>query len=257
MDSTGFNASSVNLDEADPREVICYLNAASNEYNGRLGARVAALFVILIVSTLVTFFPVVAKRVRWIRIPLYVYLFARYFGAGVIVATAFIHLLDPAYEEIGPASCVGMTGHWADYAWCPGIVLSSIIGIFLLDFGAERYVEIKYGNKTGTDIEDSVTKQGNGHNARDEAAAQIVYDSKFESEDVFEEEDSEARELSFKQQIAAFLILEFGVIVHSVIIGLNLGVVGDEFSTLFPVLVFHQVRKPPPSPSPEKKKKTA
>ncbi|GAQ43504.1 high affinity zinc ion transporter [Aspergillus niger] len=47
-------------------------------------------------------------------------------------------------------------------------------------------------------------------------------------------------ERSFKQQIAAFLILEFGVIFHSVIIGLNLGVTGDEFATLYPVLVFHQ-----------------
>ena len=50
----------------------------------------------------------------------------------------------------------------------------------------------------------------------------------------------EMQERSFRQQIAAFLILEFGVIFHSVIIGLNLGVVGSEFSTLYPVLVFHQ-----------------
>jgi zinc transporter 1/2/3 len=34
--------------------------------------------------------------------------------------------------------------------------------------------------------------------------------------------------------IAALLILEFGVIFHSVIIGLNLGVAGDEFATLYP-----------------------
>ncbi|KAL3456648.1 Zinc/iron permease [Aspergillus heterothallicus] len=45
---------------------------------------------------------------------------------------------------------------------------------------------------------------------------------------------------SFDQQIAAFLILEFGIIFHSVIIGLNLGVTGSEFATLYPVLVFHQ-----------------
>lgn len=32
----------------------------------------------------------------------------------------------------------------------------------------------------------------------------------------------------------------FGVIFHSVIIGLNLGTAGQEFSTLYPVLVFHQ-----------------
>lgn len=49
-----------------------------------------------------------------------------------------------------------------------------------------------------------------------------------------------AEERSFQTQIAAFLILEFGVIFHSVIIGLNLGTAGQEFATLYPVLVFHQ-----------------
>ena len=134
-----FNASNVDLSTADPKDVICALAESSNEYNGQLGARVSALFVIMIVSSFATFFPVIAKRVPRFRIPLYVYLFARYFGAGVIVATAFIHLLDPAYDEIGPQTCVGMTGHWADYSWCPAIVLTSVMFIFLLDFGAERY----------------------------------------------------------------------------------------------------------------------
>ena len=51
---------------------------------------------------------------------------------------------------------------------------------------------------------------------------------------------TEAR-LSFAQQIGAFLVLEFGIIFHSVIIGLNLGVVASStFTTLYPVLVFHQ-----------------
>ena len=97
-------------------------------------------FVIGVCSLLATLFPVVAKRVPRMRMPLYVYLFARYFGAGVIVATAFIHLLDPAYGEIGPSTCVGMTGGWAQYSWCPAIVLTSVMMIFLMDFGAERYV---------------------------------------------------------------------------------------------------------------------
>lgn len=86
---TGFNAQNVNLDTADPTTIVCYLQASSNDYNGQLGARVSALFVILVVSSAVTFFPVLATRTK-VRIPLYIYLFARYFGAGVIVATAFI-----------------------------------------------------------------------------------------------------------------------------------------------------------------------
>lgn len=134
-----FNASNVDLATADPKDVICAMAASSNEYNGQLGARVSALFVILIVSSSATFFPVIARRVPKLRIPLYVYLFARYFGAGVIVCTAFIHLLDPAYDAIGPQTCVGMTGGWAEYSWCPAIVLTSIMFIFLLDFAAERY----------------------------------------------------------------------------------------------------------------------
>jgi len=111
-----FNPENVNLTSADPRDVICALAASGNDYNGNLGARVSAIFVIGFVSSCATFFPVVAKKIPRLHIPLYVYLFARYFGAGVIVATAFIHLLDPAYGEIGPQTCVGMTGGWAQYS---------------------------------------------------------------------------------------------------------------------------------------------
>ncbi|MCJ1475872.1 high-affinity Zn(2+) transporter zrt1 [Lambiella insularis] len=245
MSDPSFNASSVDLDTASPADIICYLNASGNEYDGRLGARISALFVILIVSTVATFFPVAARRVRWLKIPLYVYLFARYFGAGVIVATAFIHLLDPAYQEIGPSTCVGMTGNWASYSWPPAIVLTSVVAIFLLDLAAERYVEIKYGEQANPDVQQAVTGDLNHNNvhispADDHLAAETNFKDVFRTASYAEELDSVAAERSFKQQIAAFLILEFGVAFHSVIIGLNLGVVGDEFTTLYPVLVFHQ-----------------
>jgi solute carrier family 39 (zinc transporter), member 1/2/3 len=267
--STAFNPQAVNLDTADHTQIICYLFASPNDYDGRLGARISSVFVILIISTVVTFFPVLAVRVKWLKIPLYVYLFARYFGAGVIIATAFIHLLDPAYAEIGPQTCVGMTGGWATYSWPPAIALTSVMLIFLLDFGAERYVEIKYGfAHSQVDAEDVVTNQPkteNQDNNRperapshshqhlhsgdqdDEIGRQTVQaDSERYTDDkkFAKESDTEisqaAAEHAFREQIAGFLILEFGVIVHSVIIGLNLGVVGAEFSTLYPVLVFHQ-----------------
>jgi solute carrier family 39 (zinc transporter), member 1/2/3 len=85
-----FDPQNVDLDTADPTAITCYLTLGQNEYNWALGARISALFVILIVSTAATFFPVLAARMPKLRIPIYVYLFARYFGAGVIIATAFI-----------------------------------------------------------------------------------------------------------------------------------------------------------------------
>lgn len=259
-DNSTFDPSSVDLDTADPAQIICYLNAGGNDYDGRLGARVSALFVVLVTATCTTLFPVVASRVRWLRIPLYVYLFARYFGAGVIIATAFIHLLDPAYEAIGPASCVGMTGGWAQYTWPPSIAMASVMFTFLLDFFAEWYVERRYRlPHTHEDNLESTITTG-GHDATAESHRHLHsgdQDSNHEtpadkgvlnlsnnSNDVVDAEKAEAsalqQEKSFKEQFAAFLVLEFGVIFHSVIIGLNLGVVGEEFSTLYPVIVFHQ-----------------
>ena len=90
MASTGFDPNNVNLSTADPAEVICFIQLGQNEYNGSLGARISALFVILIVSSAATFFPVLSARSKVVRVPVYLYLFARYFGAGVIIATAFV-----------------------------------------------------------------------------------------------------------------------------------------------------------------------
>ncbi|PWY66762.1 ZIP zinc/iron transport family [Aspergillus heteromorphus CBS 117.55] len=234
-----FDPTNVNLDTASVEEIYCYLQLSENEYNGRLGARISSIFVILVSSSAFTLFPVVARRVpRW-NIPYPVYLFARYFGTGVIVATAFIHLLDPAYEGIGTNSCVGISGHWADYSWCAAIVLGSVIVIFLMDVASEVYVERTYG----------VEKE---HGATDRF---LIRTSLLQSDSTSVESDtlsgpkwpeppvevsSFGSERSFRKDIAAFLILEFGIIFHSVIIGLNLGVTGDEFTTLYPVLVFHQ-----------------
>jgi zinc transporter 1/2/3 len=243
-----FDPHNVDLDTVDPTQIICYINSEGNQYDGRLGARISAIFVILILSSAATFFPVLAKRAPRLRIPLYVYLFAKYFGAGVIIATAFIHLLDPAYGEIGPASCVGMTGHWADYSWCPAIVLTSLMIVFLLDFGAERYVEKKYGlcrddpepiMASGVEVNHLGLRRSNS-NSHSHSTSALDSKDKQAKEVEAQSLDEGQLERSFRQQIAAFLILEFGVIFHSVIIGLNLGVAGDEFATLYPVLVFHQ-----------------
>lgn len=193
-------------------------------------------------------------------------------------------MLDPAYGEIGPNTCVGMTGSWANYSWPPAIVLLSVMSIFMMDFAAEQYVDRKYGFAHGPSIEDVVTDQpgtdikgGHArhsltHNqmhsgdqdsqlfdnitaAQEHASVQDLKDESPASISFSNEKDIEKdvekvtvsselaaliEERSFRQQISAFLILEFGVIFHSVIIGLNLGTAGEEFTTLYPVLVFHQ-----------------
>ncbi|KAA8643712.1 hypothetical protein EYZ11_006326 [Aspergillus tanneri] len=235
-----FNASNVDLNTASKEDVLCYLFLSENDYNGNLGARISSIFVIFVTSTALTLFPVVAKRIpRW-KIPYHVYLFARYFGTGVILATAFIHLLDPAFKRIGPKTCVGISGHWGDYSWCAAIVLASVVIIFLLDLVAKVYVERKYDMQRDDGATDAFMATGCRPNTGMELSDSRIVSPRSKQEEISDEEASMKSERAFHQQFAAFLILEFGIIFHSVIIGLNLGVTGKEFATLYPVLVFHQ-----------------
>lgn len=234
-----------------------------NDYNGSLGARISSIFVILATSTALTLFPLIAKKVSWLRVHKYVYLFARSFGTGVILATAFIHLMDPAYQEIGGFSCVAQLGNWSLYAWCPAIMLATVYLTFLVDLFSGVYVERKYGIVHSEDHDHAMAMVTAPHvhddscfdNSSDQEANE---DSRFDKSCDHEANEERSlskkesvnisvktsnsleREISFKSEFSAFLVLEFGILFHSVMIGLNLGTTGDEFSTLYPVLVFHQ-----------------
>jgi solute carrier family 39 (zinc transporter), member 1/2/3 len=67
-----------------------------NNYDGRIGLRVAAIFIIWLGSMVGSVFPVYANRHKGMKVPEWTFFVAKYFGSGVIVATAFIHLLGPA-----------------------------------------------------------------------------------------------------------------------------------------------------------------
>ena len=112
--------------------------------------------------------------------------------------------------------------------------------IFLLDFGAERYVETKYGFSAEEDIQTAITTVEDRKDAYVPRNGSVATPHEKTFYEELEFGDTKGGRAAFRQQIAAFLILEFGVIFHSVIIGLNLGVAGEEFSTLYVVLVFHQ-----------------
>ncbi|CCX32883.1 Zinc/iron permease [Pyronema domesticum] len=71
---------------------------SEDEYN--LGLHVMALFVVLAQSTFACAFPIIAKRFPRLRIPPSFLFFARHFGTGVLIATAFVHLLPTAFISL-------------------------------------------------------------------------------------------------------------------------------------------------------------
>ena len=65
---------------------------SGNGYDGRLEVRLSSIFVILIGSMWGAWFPVFAARHKGVGVPEWAFFIAKYFGSGVIVATAFIHV---------------------------------------------------------------------------------------------------------------------------------------------------------------------
>jgi solute carrier family 39 (zinc transporter), member 1/2/3 len=247
-----------------------------NEYDGRLGLRLAALFIIWVTSSVGACFPILAHRSKGMKIPEWTFFVCKYFGSGVIVATAFIHLLGPA-EDALRNPC--LTGTITDYSWVEGIVLMTIFVLFFVELMVMRFGDFgghghDHGQEHGqahshamplsegprrsidTEFTANTTPTPYKDNIKDLTAPPDTETRQDRSRSVHgpgEDHLGHAREHTdiedanhplsledYKAQMTAIFILEFGIIFHSIFIGLTLAVAGSEFTTLFIVIIFHQ-----------------
>ncbi|KNG47257.1 membrane zinc transporter [Stemphylium lycopersici] len=257
MAAAALDMASLVLRQADTLPEAPVTCGGSNEYDGRMGVRISSIFAILVASSFGAMFPVLAKRSRHKYVPNWVFFAAKYFGSGVIIATSFIHLLAPANEALGN-EC--LTGVIAAYPWPEGIALMTIFLMFFLELMTMRYA--KFGNGHGHSHEPSHTHApipvtssdstsireskeedlecGNNPNLRGED--HLGHSRHHTSVGEYKPEQAQLTTTeSYAAQLTAVFILEFGVIFHSIFIGLTLAVAGEEFTTLYIVLVFHQM----------------
>ena len=208
------------------------------------------------------------------KVPEWTFFVAKYFGSGVIVATAFIHLLGPA-EDALRNPC--LTGPITSYSWAEGIILMTIFVLFFVELMVMRYGNFGHDHEHEQEQGHGHEHEyGQGHREPSEAELDILEEEEISTlgakslspggdttaamrsrsrsthapgEDHLgharqhtdiEEVDNPFSIEDYKAQMTAIFILEFGIIFHSVFIGLTLAVAGQEFNTLFIVLIFHQ-----------------
>lgn len=260
MDSVALSAARLVLrQDAGEEPVLC---ETANDYDGRMGLRISSIFVILIGSMWGAVFPIFAKRMRSRFVPQWVFFVAKYFGSGVIVSTAFIHLLAPANEAL-TNPC--LTGVIVAYPWVEGIALMVVFVMFFIElmtmryanFGGHDHAHEHKEHKDDASHPDASTQSNinlNDRKSQDPEAAVSAVNPHLRGEDHLGHQrdhvansdagsDWEARGWvpeTYSVQLTAVFILEFGVIFHSIFIGLTLAVAGEEFITLYIVLVFHQ-----------------
>ncbi|KZV66307.1 ZIP-like iron-zinc transporter [Peniophora sp. CONT] len=210
------------------------------------GLRIASIFIIWLGGTAGTLFPILAKRTS-LAVPKSVFEFAKYFGSGVIIATAFIHLLAPALDELG-SDC--LDPKWQDYPYALALALLSIFLLFVAELFAFRIGTAKlkrlgipsydaHGHGLGSHAAHGPESSSHNHAGNDlEGQQQDSMTKKLDTESTSSQESAEAMH-SALAQIIGISILEFGVVLHSVLIGLTLAVDPD-FKVLFVVLIFHQ-----------------
>ncbi|KAF1813749.1 Zinc/iron permease [Eremomyces bilateralis CBS 781.70] len=84
--------------DAFPPKPTCGSGVETANYD--TGIHIAALVLVLILSTLACAFPIVCRRFPRVPVPHQFLFLSRHFGTGVLVATAFVHLLPTAFISL-------------------------------------------------------------------------------------------------------------------------------------------------------------
>ncbi|EMG45830.1 IRT1 Fe(2+) transport protein 1 [Candida maltosa Xu316] len=189
----------------DEHESSC--ERVDRDYN--IPLRIGLLFVILVTSAIGSFGPIALKSLFKLSQEGYIITIIKQFGTGIIISTAFVHLMTHAHL-MWTNTCLHIEYEGTGAA----ITMAGILIAFMLEYLAHRLL----GNRSNTDKIQS---------------EKAIDDSSSGGEDI-------QHGISVNDKISV-MILEAGILFHSILIGIILVVAGDTyFITLFIVIVFHQ-----------------
>ncbi|KAF8731820.1 hypothetical protein HU200_015759 [Digitaria exilis] len=258
---------------ADDGAGDCGATAAGDGASGGDHARaktlkVAAFFSILVCGALGCLLPVLGRRVPALRADGDVFFLVKAFAAGVILATGFIHILPDAFDKL-TSPCLPSGGPWQSFPFAGLGAMVGTIGTLVVDTVATGYFTRLHfkdttaaggggggvvsaaavgdeekqqreaaahgGGGGGEDHEGHLhmhTHATHGHAHGSTALVAAVGDGGGDGE----------KEHALRHRVIA-QVLELGIVVHSVIIGISLGA-SEEPSTIKPLVValsFHQM----------------
>ena len=82
-----------------------------------------------------------AKKIKSLKIPPKVFFFCKHFGTGVLIATAFVHLLPTAFQSLNDPCLPDL--FTVNYPPLPGVIA---MGALFCLFSIELYMNYKMGD---------------------------------------------------------------------------------------------------------------
>eukprot|EP00871_Galdieria_phlegrea_P002291 jgi/Galph1/3062/GphlegSOOS_G1731.1 len=196
--------------------------------NYSYGGHIAALFTILATSLIGISLPIVSKRYPRVRLPFIVMEAGRAFGTGVVIATGFVHMIPPAITNLSN-DCLPFFFTNTYNSLGAAIALAAALSIQLLELISAIWIQRL------SSTNQQVQQQYSVQSLEERQDGQAVYLS------ADEEKETTIATAKGRKLKMLVVIFELGVALHSVIIGLNLGVSsGATYRSLFAALVFHQ-----------------
>lgn len=211
---------------------------------GQRGLRIASIFILLAGSLLGALLPILVSQKssgRGGRGQARALFACKHVGTGVITATAWMHLLSPAVEALHDECLSGRLG---GYDWAFAIGLLTVMAMVLIELVATSFGGSGFSH--GAEVQIAVPLQspfGNKSDVeactRESSVTQTIHTTQLEAGDQ-QQRDAEDPSVSLPGQLSAIFILEFGVVFHSVFIGLVLATT-SELTILTIVFTIHQL----------------
>ncbi|CAL5030661.1 unnamed protein product [Urochloa decumbens] len=198
-----------------------------------LTLKITAIFSILVSSAVGCAIPSLGRRFPALRPDTDLFFAVKAFAAGVILATAFVHILPDAFEKLGSPCLVD--GPWKKFPFAGFIAMLAAIATLVVDTIATGYFQRAHARSSSAAVGDMETPvHAHGEHGHCHGMPSLIASSSSTSN------TDEGAQLIRHRVISQ--VLELGIIVHSVIIGMSLGA-SESPSTIRPLLValtFHQ-----------------
>ncbi|CAI9288120.1 unnamed protein product [Lactuca saligna] len=201
--------------------------------------KLISMFVIFFTSVVGISAPVMLARVFHGK-PLYdkAILIIKCFAAGVILSTSLVHVLPDAYDAL--ADCQVSSHHpWKDFPFSGLITLIGVLTALLVDLTATSHVDgYSHGHVHGSKEVTAYTRIGDSEDVRKSVVEIEVVEAGEERRRLKDEEEM----VKMKQRMVS-QVLEIGIIFHSVIIGVTMGMSQNQctIKPLVAALAFHQI----------------
>ncbi|XAR56084.1 hypothetical protein NMG60_11036401 [Bertholletia excelsa] len=197
--------------------------------------KLAALGSILAASAVGVLLPMMGKIVPILQPEKDLFFLIKAFAAGVILATGFIHVLPDAFENL-TSPCLP-DAPWGNFPFAGFVAMLSAIGTMMIDSFATSYYKRSHFVKPTTL---PLNEEGQGEHEDHLHFHNHPTDGHAHGPAFGLQEDSASHHLLRHRVISQ--VLELGIVVHSVIIGISLGA-SESPSTIRPLvaaLTFHQ-----------------